>query len=52
MCLRCQGRLGVRVVDGLIDWITEEADGSRSSIHLGLTKMYHDLRELYSWEGL
>ena len=50
--LRYQGRLCVPDVDGLRDQILEEANGSRYSIHLGSTKMYHDLREIYWWEGL
>lgn len=32
--------------------ILEEAHGSYYSIKQGLTKMYHDLREVYWWEGL
>ena len=40
------------VVDGLRYWILEEAHGSHYSIHPGSTKMYHDLREIYMWEGL
>ena len=50
--LRYQGRLCVPDVDGLRDQILEEAYGSRYSIHPGSTKMYHDLREIYWWEGL
>ena len=47
-----QGRLCVPNVYGLRDWILEEAHGSLCFIHPGLTKMYHDLREIYWWEGL
>ena len=50
--LRYQGRLCVPDVDGLRDQILEEAYGSRYSIHPVSTKMYHDLREIYWWEGL
>ena len=32
--------------------ILEKAHGSHYSIHPRSTKMYHDLRELYWWEGL
>ena len=32
--------------------IIEEAHGSRYSIHLGATKMYHDLIEVYWCDGL
>ena len=39
-------------MDDLRNRIQEEAHGSRYSIHLGSTKMYHDLRELFWWEVL
>ena len=39
-------------MDGLRYQVLEEAHRSRYSIHSGLTKMYHDLREIYWWEGL
>ena len=45
--LRHQGRLCVPDVDGLRETILEEAHGSRYSIHLGATKMYRDLSEIY-----
>ena len=44
--LRYQGRLIVPNVDDLRSRILEEVHGSRYSIHLGSTKMYHDLREV------
>ncbi|WMV54613.1 hypothetical protein MTR67_047998 [Solanum verrucosum] len=50
--LRHQGRLCVPDVDGLREKILEEAHGSRYSIHPGATKMYHDLREIYWWNGM
>ena len=50
--LRYQGRLCVPDVDGLRDQILEKAHGFRYTIHPGLTKMYHDLRVIYWWEGL
>ena len=50
--LRYQGRLCVTNVDGLRNRILEEAHGSRYSIHPGSTKMYHDFREVFWWEGL
>ena len=50
--LRCQGRLCVPNVDGLCDRILEEAHGSRCSIHLGLKIFFHDLKDIYWWEGL
>ena len=39
-------------VDGLRDQILQEAHGFRYSIHPGSTKIHHDLREIYWWEGL
>ena len=50
--LRYKGRLCVLDEDGLRNWILKEAHGSRYSIYLSSTKMYHDLREIYWWEGL
>ena len=50
--MRYQGRLCVSNVDGLRSRIFEETHGSRYSIHPGSTKMYHDLREVFRWEGL
>ena len=50
--LRYQGRLCFPNVDDLRNRIQEEAHGSRYSIHLGSTKMYHDLSEVFWWKGL
>ncbi|KAH0633114.1 hypothetical protein KY284_035900 [Solanum tuberosum] len=50
--LRYKGRLGVPDVDGLREQILEEAHSSRYSIHPGATKMYHDLQEVYWWNGM
>ena len=50
--LRHQGRLCVPNADSLRELIMEEAHGSRYSIHPGSTKMYHDLREIYWWNGM
>ena len=50
--LRYQGRLSVTRVDELTNRILVEAHASHYSILLGSTKMYHDLREVFSWEGL
>ena len=41
--LRHQGRLYVPDVDGLREFIMEEAYGFHYSIHSGATKMYYDL---------
>ena len=45
--LGCQRILCVPKVDGLKDQILEKAHGSRYSIHLSSTKMYHDLRKIF-----
>ena len=50
--LEYQGRLCVPKVDEHQERILEEAHSSRYSIHLGSTKMYRDLREVYWWEGM
>ena len=50
--LRYQGRLCVPDVEHLRKQIVEEAHGSRYSIYPGASKMYHDLREVYWWDGL
>ena len=47
-----QGTLCVPKVNGIYERILEEAHSSRYSIHLGSTKMYRDLREVYWWEGM
>ncbi|XP_069145898.1 uncharacterized protein [Solanum lycopersicum] len=46
--LRYQVRLCVPSVDDLRNPILEKAYGSRYSIHPGSTKMYNDLREVFS----
>ena len=50
--LKYQGRLCVVMVDGLQERIMEEAHSSKCSIHLGSTKMYRNLRDVYWWEGM
>ena len=50
--LRYQGRLCVPDVGELRNHILAEAHNSRYSIHPGATKMYHDLREVYLWNGM
>ena len=50
--LRYQGRLCVPNVDGLRNQVLEEVHGSRYFIHPGSTKMYHDLRKVFWWDGL
>ena len=51
-CIKVQGILCVPDLDGLRVRILEEAHGSRYLIHQGSKKMYHDIREIYWWEGL
>ena len=50
--LRYQGRLCGPNIDNLRPNIITEAHGSRYSIHPDSTKMYHDLKEVYWWEGI
>ncbi|XP_019244332.1 PREDICTED: uncharacterized protein LOC109224199 [Nicotiana attenuata] len=50
--LRCQGRLCVPDVDRLLERVMAEAHNSRYSMHPGSTKMYHDLKEVYWWNGM
>nr|XP_033512019.1 uncharacterized protein LOC117276766 [Nicotiana tomentosiformis] len=50
--LKLNDWLCVPDVDGLRKAIMEEAHSSRYSIHLGATKMYLDLKELYWWKGM
>ena len=45
--LRYQQRFCIPNVDGLRDRILEEEHGSRYSIYMGSTKLYHDLMEIY-----
>nr|AAT38734.2 Polyprotein, putative [Solanum demissum] len=47
-----KGRLCVSDIDGLREYVLEEAHGSRYSTHSGATKMYHDLWEVYWWNGM
>ncbi|XP_075095237.1 uncharacterized protein LOC142173530 [Nicotiana tabacum] len=39
-------------VDGLRHAILEEAHNSKYTIHPGSTKLYHDLKQFYWWEGM
>ncbi|KAH0735409.1 hypothetical protein KY285_011116 [Solanum tuberosum] len=50
--LHYQGRLCVPKVDELRQQILAEAHNSRYSIHLGATKMYRDLREVFWYNGM
>ena len=50
--LRYQDRLCVPDVDGLREFILEEAHGSKYSIQPGSTKMYHGLKEHFWCNGM
>ncbi|XP_070048999.1 uncharacterized protein [Nicotiana tomentosiformis] len=50
--LRYRGRLCVPNMAGLCQQVMGEAHYSRYSIHLGATKMYHDIRGIYWWNGM
>nr|XP_016481553.1 PREDICTED: uncharacterized protein LOC107802553 [Nicotiana tabacum] len=50
--LRYKDRLCVPDVGGLREQIMEEVHQYRYSIHPETTKMYHDLRQLYWWNGM
>ena len=50
--LRYQDRLCVPDVDNLYTRIVVESHGSRYSIYPGSTKMYHDLKHIYWWDGM
>ena len=50
--LRFKGRLGLPDFDNLIGQIFKEPHRSRYSVHLGSTKMYYHLQEVYGWDGL
>ena len=50
--LRLGTRLCVPNVDELRKEIMEEAHFSAYSIHPGSTKMYHDLKDTYWWNGM
>ncbi|XP_070054375.1 uncharacterized protein [Nicotiana tomentosiformis] len=45
--IRLSGRICFSNVDGLREFILEEAHSSRYSIHPGVTKMYRDLKQYY-----
>ena len=50
--MRYKGRMCNTNVAGLRNRILEEVHGPHYSIHPGSTKMYHDFREVFWWEGL
>ena len=50
--LRYQNRLVVPDVDDLRSRIIIEAHGFKYLIHPGFTKMYHDPKQIYWWDGM
>ncbi|KAG8483059.1 hypothetical protein CXB51_021943 [Gossypium anomalum] len=51
-CLRFKNRICVSRNSELIQMILNEAHSSRLYVHLGSTKMYNDLKQLYWWHGM
>ncbi|XP_070032690.1 uncharacterized protein [Nicotiana tomentosiformis] len=47
-----KGRICVPNIDVLRYFILEEAHNSHYSIHIGVMKMYHDLKQHYQWERM
>ena len=45
-------KLCVPNVDNLREEILEEVHFAAYSVHPGATKMYHDIKDLYWWDGL
>ncbi|KAA3487528.1 DNA/RNA polymerases superfamily protein [Gossypium australe] len=51
-CLRFRNQICVLKNLELIQMILNEAHNSRLTVHLGSTKMYNDLKQLYWWHGM
>ncbi|KAK5785605.1 hypothetical protein PVK06_040207 [Gossypium arboreum] len=51
-CLRFRNQICVPRNSELIQMILNEAHSSQLSVHLGSTKMYNDLKQLYWWHGM
>ena len=45
-------RLCIFDVDNLREEILEEAHFTAYSVHPGATKMYHNIKDLYWWDGM
>nr|GEW58291.1 putative reverse transcriptase domain-containing protein [Tanacetum cinerariifolium] len=45
-------RIWVSLVEGVRTIIMDEAHKTRYSVHPGVDKMYHDLRDMYSWSRM
>ena len=50
--LRYRGRFVVPQLTDLREEILREFQCSRFAVHIGGTKMYHDLRHQYYWSGM
>ncbi|XP_071909683.1 uncharacterized protein [Coffea arabica] len=50
--LRFQDRIVIPADEEIRKEILEESHRSKYTIHPGVTKMYHDVKSLYWWEGL
>ena len=50
--LKYSSRLCVPDVGNLRMTLLEEARNSGYTVHLGSTKMYQDLKQLFCWEGM
>ena len=46
------GRLCIPDMDNLREEILEEAHFTAYSVHPGATKMYHNIKDLYWWDGM
>ena len=46
------GRLCVPNMDNLRGEILEEAHYAACSVHLGSTKMYHNIKDIYWWDEM
>ena len=45
------GRLCILDMDNLREEILEEAHFAAYSVHPGATKMYHNIKDMYWWDG-
>ena len=50
--LKCQGHLWVAIVDGLREELKQLTHSSSYSIHPSITKMFHDFKDHYLWDGM
>ncbi|GJU11868.1 putative reverse transcriptase domain-containing protein [Tanacetum coccineum] len=52
ICSNIKRRIWAPLVGNVRTLVMDEAHKSRYSIHLGVDKMYHDLRDVYWWPGM